>query len=134
MANIAVTAAKVSPLPGARLFSGKVAGGGGNLGDAVYIAADGDVEQSDASVAGTAYAFGIVVAVSQGKETFVAGDAVTICYDGPVAGFSGMTPNDVLYVSDDAGLLADGAGTVSCKIARALAADILLVIPQVTEA
>lgn len=133
MADIAVTAANVSPLPQTitRPFT---AGGAGDLGEPVYIAADGDVELTDASVAGTAYLIGIVVGIAGGKSSFVAGDAVTVAIAGPVEGFSGMTPGDVLYVSDTTGALADAAGTTSCKAGRAISASMLWLIPQVTEA
>lgn len=133
MADIALTAGNISVMPQA-VWRAFTAGGSGNVGDAVYIAADGDVEQTDANVAGTTYPIGIVVAVQNGKTAFVAGDAVSVCISGPVEGFSGMTPNDVLYVSDTTGKIADATGTTTCKIARALSATMLWVIPQVTEA
>ena len=132
MADIALTAANISVMP-QTVTRPMTAGGAGNIGDAVYIAADEDVEQTDASVAGTAYAFGVVVAIQNGKTTFVAGDAVTVAVSGPVEGFSGMTANDVLYTSDNAGKIADASGVIACKIGRAMTATMLWLIPQVTE-
>lgn len=128
MANITVTPKKVSALPGSRTVPLN-AGGSGNLGDTGYIAADGDVEQGDGSGAGTAYLKGIITSISGGKLTFVAGDRIGLTVDGPVAGFSGMTPNDTLYQSDDAGRLADAAGTVSVVAGWAQSAEIFVVRP-----
>ena len=136
MADITVTAADVRPLPGARTRDFD-AGGSGNVGDYVYIASDGDVEQTDASAAGTTYGVGVVVAIggsSSGRTAFVAGDRVTVVYDGPVTGFSGMTPHDVLYTSNTAATLGDAAGDNSHKAGRALSATVLLLIPAVSEA
>jgi hypothetical protein len=133
MANIAVVPKKVRRHPETRIRD-MDAGGGGNVGDYVYIAADGDAEQADGSAAPAAHGFGIVISVTGNKTTFVAGDRLAVAYEGPVSGFSGMTPGDILYSSDDAGLLADAAGTVSHKAARALSAETLLLVPQLTEA
>lgn len=130
MADLTVTAAKVTPLNGA-ITRDKTAGGSGNVGDSVYYAADADAEQSDGSVAGTANGKGVVVAVSGGKTAFVAGDEVTIVVFGPVGGFSGMTPDTVGYVSDTAGKIADAAGTVSHVMGYAESAGVFFVNPAV---
>lgn len=129
MADITVTTDEVSDLPQTQTRDA-VAGGSGNLGDSVYIAADGDAEQSDASVAGTAVARGVVVAIESGKETFVAGDKLTIAYKGPVSGYAG-TPGTTAYVSDTAGALADAAGSVSHVMGYFWAADVLMLDPAV---
>lgn len=126
MADIA-KGTNFSPLNGA-ITRDKVAGGAGALGDAVYYAADGDAEVADASVAGTAKARGIVVAIQGGKSTFVAGDALTVVTAGPCAGFTGMTPQDTLYQSDTAGALADAAGTVSHAVGYAESATIAYIV------
>ncbi|MCP5016863.1 MAG: hypothetical protein GY938_16585 [Ketobacter sp.] len=135
MADITVTSNDVRPLANAvlRRF---VAGGSGSVGDLVYIAADGDVEQADASAAGTTYSSGVVVKNLSNADsaTFVATDILEVAVFGSVAGFSGMTPNDVLYQSDTAGQLADAAGTTSHKFARAHSATVLFVNPAITEA
>ncbi len=136
MADITVTAADVRPLPGA-VIEAYDAGGALSVGDAVYMAADGDVEEADASAAGTAYAIGIVVSITNaatGATTAAAGDKVDVCTAGRVTGFSGMTPGDVLYMSDTAGALADAAGTTSHKVARARSAVTIFVNPPMTEA
>ena len=133
MADITVTALDVKPLPGS-VIERHTAGGALAVGDFVYMAADGDVEEADASAAGTAYAIGQVVSAPNGALAAVAGDIVDICVLGRVAGFSGMTPNDVLYMSDTAGALADAAGTTSHKVARARSAVIVHINPPMTEA
>ncbi len=134
MADIAVTAKDVRPLPNA-LVERRRAGGSGNVGDIVYMAADGDVEVTDASAAGTTYGMGVVVAVAGTDQTaFVAGDNLDVVVFGQVTGFSGMTPNDVLYISDTAAKLGDAAGTTSHKFARARSATVLFVNPPMTEA
>ncbi len=133
MADITVVAANVRPLEGAltRRFE---AGGALSVGDAVYINADGEVEEADASAVGTAYASGLVVSAPDGKTSAVEGEWVDVLLYGPVVGFSGMTPNDVLYLSNTAGALADAAGDNSHKVARALSATIVLWDPALTEA
>jgi hypothetical protein len=134
MADIAVTPIDVRPLPGCDVERYN-AGGAGNVGDLVYMAADGDVEVTDADAAGTTYGIGIVVSVGgTSKTAFVAGDRVDVAVRGRVAGFSGMTPGDVLYTSNTAGKLADAAGTTSHKVARARSAAVISVQPAITEA
>ena len=134
MADITVTAKDVIPLPGA-FVEPYDAGGALTVGDTVYMASDGDVEEANASVAGTAYAIGVVVSVpGVGATTAVAGDKVAVVTLGPVTGFSGMTPGDMLYQSDTAGALADAAGTVSHKVGRARSATTVFVNPDNTEA
>lgn len=131
MADIALVAKKIAALPGA-LCRMITLGGSVNVGDAVYIASDGDAEQADGN-AGTGVnekARGIVLAVGgEGAESGVAGERATMCLHGPIAGFSGMTPGDTLFVSDTAGKVADAAGTNSSVIGHAFAADVLFVAP-----
>jgi hypothetical protein len=109
MADATVTALDV------RLISGPVrrfnAGGTGNVGDAVYVASDGDVEQADADAAASAQATGIVISAGQeGATSFAAGDRLDVALPGAiVTGFSGLTPGTLLYVSTTAGKLADAA-------------------------
>jgi hypothetical protein len=133
MALITRTAADVRPLPGAfvRRFT---AGGSGTLGDSVYINSSEQVVQANAGAAGTTYAIGIIVSCPNGGTTFASGDAVDVLLFGPMAGFSGMTPHDVLYQSDTAGRIADAAGTTSHKVGRALSATVFMFLPVATEA
>jgi len=133
MADISLTAADVRPLPGA-IVERYDAGGALAAGDAVYMADDGDVEEADASAAGTAYTIGIVVSGPDGKTSFVAGERLDVVTWGRVTGFSGATPGDVLYQSDTAGALADAAGTTEHKVGRARSATVVFVCPAITEA
>jgi len=133
MADISLTAADVRPLPGATIERYD-AGGSLTAGDAVYMASDGDVEESDANAAGTTYTIGIVVSGPEGKTSFVAGDRVDVVTWGRVTGFSGATPGDVLYQSDTAGALGDAAGTTEHKVARVRSATVVFVCPAISEA
>ena len=110
MADVTVTAADVRPLNGAvvRRFD---AGGTLAIGNAVYIAGDGDVEAADGSAVGTVWAIGIVVATPDGGTAVSAGERADVVVSGPVAGFSSLTPGALGYVSDTAGAIADAAGT-----------------------
>lgn len=126
MADITVTAKNVSPLPDALRRDG-IAAGSGNVGDSVYMTASGLV-QSDGSASGTAVSKGIVVAAgSSGSLTFASGDTLTVVTRGPVAGFSGATQGGTAYVSDNAGKVADAAGTNSATVGYFWSATVLMV-------
>ena len=130
---MAVTAANVRSLEGAILRDFD-AGGSGSLGNAIYIASDDDVEQTDANLAVSSAGRGVVVAVHKaGQSTFAAGDRVTVCLFGPVAGFSSLTPNTRQYVGETAGAIVEtapsGAGTWTWAIGYAERADVLFVMP-----
>lgn len=126
MADISVTALKVSPLKGA-ITRDFTAGGSGSVGNLVYIDGANGAKQADGSAAGTAEARGIVVAVEGGKTTFVSGDRLTVVILGPVAGFAGMTPGALHYASDTAGALADAAGTATKCVGFAESATVFCV-------
>lgn len=128
MADLTVTAKSVRPLPSSivREFT---AGGSGNVGDIVYVDANGKVQQTDADAAGTLVAIGVVVAVgSYGATAFVSGDPVSVVIFGAVCGFSGLTPGSKVYVSNTAGKLADAAGTNTRVMGLAIGADTILVM------
>lgn len=131
MANeITVTVADVRPLLGA-IVRRKTAGGTFYAGDAVYIAADGDVEAADGSAIGTVLGtFGVAVADADGSTTFSAGDAVDVVILGPVTGFSSMTPGAVVYVSDTVGRLSTVAGTKSVIVGQSESAVTVNVRPE----
>lgn len=127
MANLAVTAANVRPLDGAVTRAFNL---GGTLvpGEACYIASDGDIERADANVsAATAGAKGILVALQGGKATGVAGDRGTVVMFGPVAGFTGLTPGALGYVSNDVGKLEDAAGAFTRIMGYAESATVFFV-------
>lgn len=108
MADVTVTPADVRPLPGSvvRRFD---AGGAIALGDAVYVAADGDVEKADAGAILTAAVIGICVGTEHSPTAAAAGEAVDIQLSGPLAGFSSLTPGERLFASAVAGKIADAA-------------------------
>lgn len=109
MADVSLTAANIRPLTeNGAVLRQYTAGGTITIGDAVYVAADGDVERADGSAQNTARAIGIAVQSYDGETTISAGDPVTVCVFGPVAGFSGLAEGTPHYVSDEAGKIADG--------------------------
>jgi hypothetical protein len=131
MADVTVTAGDV------RLISGPVrrfkAGGTGSLGDFVYVADDGDVEQTDADAAASAQSTGVVISAGQeGATTFAAGDPLDVALPGAiVTGFSGLTPGAPVYASVTPGAGADAipaaAGDYIWVSGRAISATELLV-------
>lgn len=130
MAVVTITAREVRPLPGA-IVREYDAGATGNVGDLVYVDSNGKAQPADGSAAGTARARGLVVAAgSMGKTTFAAGDRLSVVVFGPVAGFSGMTPGNIHYVSDTTGKVDTAAGTVSHTVGYAEAAGVLFVQGQ----
>ncbi len=134
MTDIAFVAADIRPLVGS-VSKPYAAGGAGGIGDAVYVAADGDVEVADADAAATSMAIGIVTAVgSKGILTFVAGDMVDVTIFGSVAGWTAATPGDLAFVSVTAGNIADAAaapasGDFVWVVGQVIAADIINVNP-----
>jgi len=123
MVAIPATARRISPLPGAILRPYDL-GGPAKIGDSVYMAADGDVEQTSGGAAGTKKSIGVITAIgTEGALTGVAGDRVSVVRYGPVAGYTGITPGAPAYVSDTAGELADAAGTNSFVVGTGDADD-----------
>ncbi len=132
MADLTITARSVRALPNA-VVRDFIAGGAGNVGDAVYVDSTGKVQQASAAAAGTAIAIGVVVSVgSLGAAAFASGDAVNVQILGAVNGFSGLTPGTRVYLSNTAGKLADLAGTVSKQMGVAIAADTVLLLHGVS--
>lgn len=115
MAAITVTAAQVAPLfvHQTEIYSLEAAEAI-TKGQAVYVNANGKAALADASDAGTLILAGIAL------DAAGAGQAVSVLKRGFVAGFgvSGMTQGDAVYISDTAGGLDTGAGTVSKVIGR----------------
>jgi hypothetical protein len=104
MADMSVVAKEVRPLNGAivRRFT---AGGTVAAGQAVYIAADGDVELADADDQTQVQARGIVVGVGvEGQTSAGAGQVVDVVTHGPIAlGATGLTDGGAVYISTNAG-------------------------------
>lgn len=136
MADISLTAAQIRALTenGARVRP-FTAGGTVTIGQAVYIATDGDVEPADANAGTPAeQAIGIAVESYDGETSIAAGNPVSVCVFGPVSGFASMTPGDVLYVSNTVGAIADAAGSFSRVIGHAESATVLWVNPEQSDA
>jgi hypothetical protein len=114
MTDIVVTAAKVAGQSDTRTRSYKAAATI-TAGQALYILAAGTVGLADASSGGGALLQWRGFALNGAA----AGYPVTMAFDGPVEGFT-LTGNvdTPLYLSDVAGAIGDGAGTVSIKVGR----------------
>lgn len=135
---MAVTAANVRPdaNPGRSLRQDYDAGGSLTVGNAVYVASDGDIEAADANGAASVAAIGILAAVqdqSGGVTTLAANERGTVVTFGLVYGFTGLTPGAIQYISETAGAITEtaptGAGTWTYAIGYAVDANTLFVLP-----
>jgi len=119
MADIVVTAAQVEAIdPLQAEIYNFIAAETITQGQIVYMTTTGTVGVADANVAGKQQARG--VALNGGG----AGQAISVLKRGRCAGFtvSGVNASAPLYLSDTAGALADGVGTmtVPCGIVVAM--------------
>lgn len=116
MADIALTAAQIAPVENvSREVFTFIAGETITAGQAVYfIAASGKVGVADANAAGKQQFRGI--ALNGGG----AGQAIDVLSRGMVYGYtiSGLNADAIVYLSDTAGALADGAGTMTVNCGR----------------
>lgn len=131
MTDLSVTAADVRPLSGCiiRRFT---AGGTINVGSPVALSAAKTVVAADASNYATACAIGVLVATAPNAASTTAaasGEEVDVVLFGPVAGFT-CTYATLYYVDDDAGVMADAAGSKDCIVGIGLDTETLLVHPQ----
>lgn len=109
MTALTVTAKNVSPLPGA-IVREFIAGAAIAVGDLVFMASDGFVDPTDADNATALATIGVCVAAgNEGAEAAAVGDPVSVVIFGPVIGFSGNTPGDLVYASPTAGEIEDAA-------------------------
>ena len=135
MSAVAFEATEIRHLP----FNGAVvrpyrAGGTITVGNLVFVATDGDVEAADGNVdAVSATAVGIAVCGLDGETAIASGDPVSVCVFGPVSGYSGMTPGDILYVSDTVGRVDTAPGTFDRAIGYAERAGVVFVNPQIND-
>lgn len=107
MTDLTLTQGDVKPAVGAIVRPYKL-GGAAEVGDSVFVAADGDVEVSNADTAEDAQAIGIIVSVgAYGALVGAAGDRVDVVTIGGVFGFAGITPGDLIFTSVNDGKLAD---------------------------
>lgn len=129
MTAVAVTSANVRALTshGAVVVPG-TAGATVTIGYLVYQAADGDWEHADANAAGLEGVLGVAVESYDGEDTVAAGNALSVCMQGPVSGFTSLTPGAIYYLSDTVGRLDDAAGTFDRLIGRGveLAGEVVL--------
>lgn len=116
MADIAVTAAQVAVLfPHSAEVYSFIAAETITAGQAVYFTSAGKAGVADANASGKQQVRGIAL------NGAGAGQAVDVVKRGHVAGFALGTYNTLVYLSDNAGALADAAGTVSAAVGRIVA-------------
>ena len=133
MADLTITAASVRPLEGCiiRRFT---AGEAMTPGQPVYPSGNNTVSLCDASALATNRCIGLVVSNQNGAVSFAAGDPVDVVLFGPVAGFAtNLAAGTVVYTDDDAGVLADAAGTKDTVVGIGLSTSVLLVRPQIID-
>lgn len=105
--------ANIRPLVehGAVLVAG-AAGSATDVGNLVAMSSDGAWDDADANVSqALSKAQGICVASYDGETVIAAGNPMTICVFGPVAGIGGLTAGANYYVSDTAGAIDTAAAT-----------------------
>lgn len=116
MANeVALTAAQIAPCyPGKAEIYDVIAAEAITKGEAVYFTTSGTAGVADANASGKQQFRGIAL------ETVGAGQAVSILKRGHCYGFtvSGLTPEDILYLSDTVGDLSTVVGTLTVNCGR----------------
>lgn len=118
MADITVTAAQVAAVfPKDAKIRSFVAGEAITKGQAVYLTTAGLAGVADANAAGKQQCKGIAL------NGVGAGQAVDVLMEGEAYGFtvSGLNVGALVYLSDTAGALADGAGTMTVVVGRVMA-------------
>jgi len=115
MADIALTAAQIAAVyPQKADIKPYIAVETITAGQAVYFTSAGKVGIADANAAGKQQFRGI--ALNGGA----AGQEIDVLHEGEVSGFtvSSLNADALLYLSDNAGSLADAAGTMSVIVGR----------------
>jgi len=131
MADVTIVAADVRPLNGCiirRFTSGDTI----PVGAPVYLSAADTVSMADGSTVATSFAIGVLVAVMNPATAGQAasGEMVDVVLEGPVTGYStNFAHNILLYVDDDAGVIATTTGTCTTIIGIGLSASVLRVHP-----
>lgn len=129
MADVTIVAADVRPLEGCvirRLTAGEAL----TFGVPVYLSAANTVIKADASTVAGACAIGVVVSGALGNSSVASGEECDVVVFGPVAGYStNMAFGAKFYIDDDAGVIADAAGTKSTILGVGLSGSVLLVNP-----
>jgi hypothetical protein len=133
MADLTIIAASVRPLEGCiirRFTAGEVM----TPGQPVYLSGNNTVSLCDASAVATNGCIGLVVSNQNGAVSFASGDPVDVVLFGPVNGFAtNLAAGTVVYTDDDAGVLADAAGTKDTVVGIGLSTTVLLVRPQIID-
>ncbi|GIK42439.1 MAG: hypothetical protein BroJett011_62720 [Chloroflexota bacterium] len=115
MTDLTVTAAQVGVVdPAKAVIKTYIAAAAITAGQAIYQNTSGKADLADANGSGTLQFRGVAL------KTVGAGDAVDVCEDGEVYGFdlSGLNYDALVYLSNTAGALADGAGGTSVVCGR----------------
>jgi len=134
MANeVTVTTTDVRPLSGS-LIRRAIAGEALAFGDVVYISSYSGAQPVVSKAAGgavaTANPFGVVVSGALGNTSVASGEACDICVLGAVAGYSGMTSGNTIWVSDTTGRLSSVVGTKSGVVGVAESPTVVYVRPS----
>lgn len=131
MADVTIVAASIRPLDGARMRRYTAGAAGMTPGQPVYLSGNRTVDLADGSAMVTSKAIGVIVSCPNGALASVVGDELDICLWGPVTGYTtNMVAATLFYVDDDAGIIADAAGTKSTIIGHGEDAVTLFVDPQ----
>lgn len=124
MADVTVTKGRVSALAGPTYRPGVAAGAALTAGNAVYIDGTSGVKKASAEAAATAKVAGLLIAP---EDVVSGGEGIDLASPGcVVGGFSGLTPGDLLYLSNTAGALSTTPGTKLKAVARAITSTEIL--------
>jgi len=124
MADLTLVAADVRPLSGA-IIRGGYLGEAASVGDLVSPKSDGLFWKSSASATPVLPAVGVVVAIgTEGATSGAAGDRVSVQFGGPIAGFT-VASAAKAFTSNNAGKIADAAGTTSQVVGVGLSDNVL---------
>ena len=129
MTDVTVTKGNVSALSDddtIRLPAGETL----TAGQVVYLNGANGAKRAAAGAAATAKVIGVIVA----PKDAVVGDVLDVGVQGClVGGFSGLTPGDLLYLSDTAGVLSTTAGTKVKSVARVITTTDILITLEDTD-
>lgn len=130
MADLTITAASVRPV-GHCLVRRFTAGATITPGQPVYVSANNTVSLTDGSALTTAACVGLAVSNSNGATSFASGEEIDVVMFGVVDGFAtNLAADTLVYVDDDAGVLADAVGTKVCRVGIGLNTTMMLVNPM----
>lgn len=136
MANVTSTATNVRPAHNAMTEKGTyVSSSDTYLGRTVYKTNDGWKLTDGNAAASVAGVIGVIVyghwERNDGK--IVENEEIDVVVFGRVFGFSSLVGSETLYLSDDAGRIADAAGSNSRSVGYAYDAQTLFVLPSAND-